>query len=69
MRTNLHALSITIYESPQYMWEVYYFDVCGTYLVYVILICLVFFYILRFLTKCSVCALYVLIDIILIGFF
>ena len=42
-----------------YMWEVYCFDVCGTFLMSVILICLVFFYILRFLSKGSVCAHYI----------
>ena len=44
------------------IWEVYCFDVCGTFLVCVsvILICLVFFNILRFLSKGSVCASYVL---------
>ena len=51
-----------------YMWEVYCFDVCGTFLASVILICSCIFNILRFLSKGSVCALYVLIDIILIAF-
>ena len=50
------------------MWEVYCFDVCGTFLASVILMSCIF-NILRFLSKGSVCALYVLIDIILIAFF
>ena len=50
------------------MWAVYCFGVCGTFLVSVILIMSCIFNILRFLSKGSVCALYVLIDIILIGF-
>ena len=44
-----------------YMSEVYCFDVCGTFSVSVILICLVFL----IFSKGYVCALYVLIDIIL----
>ena len=68
----LHAMANFVY-----MWEVYCFDVCDTFLMSAILIilCLVFltfyvlyFNILRFLSKGSVCALYVLIDIILIAF-
>ena len=52
-----------------YMWEVYCFDVCGrpTFSVCNINMCCIF-NILRFLSKGSVCALYVLIDIILIAF-
>ena len=41
------------------MWEVYCFDVCGTFLASVILMSCIF-NILRFLSKGSVCALYVL---------
>ena len=52
-----------------YMWEIYCFDNYGIFLMSAILICIVFFYILRFLSKGSVCALYALIDIILIVFF
>ena len=51
-----------------YTWEVYCFDVYGTFLMSVILMSCIF-KILRFLNKGSVCALYVLIDIILIAFF
>ena len=52
------------------MWEVYCFDVYGrpTFLMSAILMSCIF-NILRFLSKGSVCALYVLIDIILIAFF
>ena len=74
--THLHGvyrdgvfLYLLVMANCVYMWEVYCFDVCGTFLASVILICLVFFNILRFLSKGSVCALYVLIDIILIAFF
>ena len=45
------------------MWEVYCFDVCDTFLASVILMSCIF-NILRFLSKGSVCALYVLIDIL-----
>ena len=38
------------------MWEVYCFDVCGAFLLCVILLCIAF-YIIRFLSKGSVCVL------------
>ena len=74
--THLHGvycdgvfLYLLVMTNFVYMWDVYCFDVCGTFLASVINInmsCI--FNILRFLSKCSVCALYVLIDIILIAF-
>ena len=50
-----------------YMWEVYCINVYGTLLMSAILMSCIF-KILRFLNKGSVCALYVLIDIIIIAF-
>ena len=52
-----------------YMWEIYCFDVCGTFFSVCNINMSCIFNILRFLSKGSVCALYVLIDKILIAFF
>ena len=59
----LHVMANFVYRL-----EVYCFDVCGTFLVSVILIVLVFLNIIMFLSKGSVCALYVRVDIIVIAF-
>ena len=58
----LHVMANFVYK-----WEVYCFDVYGTFLMSAILISCIF-KIIRFLSKGYVCALYVLIDIILIAF-
>ena len=55
-------LYLHVMTSFVYVWEVYCFYVSGTFLVSLILICFVFFNMLTFLRKGSVCALlYVLI--------
>ena len=48
-----------------YMWGVHCFDVCGIFVMSAIVMSCIF-NILRFLSKGSVCALYVFIDIVLI---
>ena len=61
-------LDLHVMANFVYMWEVYCFDVCGTFFNVCNINMSCIFNIIRFLSKGSVCALNVLIDIILIAF-
>ena len=62
----VHVIANFVYNI---MWEVYCFDVYGRPTFVCNINMSLIFKILRFLSKGSVCTLYVLIDIILIAFF